>query len=79
MWSHGLNQTLARLGRRDASGVARQESHAKARLKSTDGAAEGRLRHAELRGGAGEIPLPRDSQEGDQVREVSRAIHAFQL
>jgi len=69
MWPHGLNQALARLGRRNAAGVARQKPHAKAGLKCTDGATEGRLRHAELRGGTGEVPLPRDGQEGDQVRD----------
>ena len=65
MWSHGLNQALARLGRRNAAGAARQEPHAKASLKSTYGAAQGWLRHAKLSGGASEVPLPRDCKEGN--------------
>ncbi len=66
--SHGLNEALASLSRRDAAGTARQEPHAQARLKRTDGSAKSGLRHADLRGGAGEVPLSRYRQEGDQVR-----------
>jgi hypothetical protein len=65
MRPHGLHEALARLGQRDAAGAARQKSHAETRLKRTDCAAKGRLRHADLSGSAGEASFPRYGQQSD--------------
>ena len=60
-------QALARLGRRDAARVADQKPQSQPGFKVPNDAAEGWLRHAELRCSPRKAPLPRDRQEGDQV------------
>ena len=66
----GSEETFARLGRRDAARGARQEADAEAGLEAADCLAERRLRHAELRGGAGEAAFARHREEGDEIVEV---------
>ena len=64
------HQPIARFGRRDAAGRARQQAQAEPLLQAAHGLAERRLRHAELRRGAGEALLARDGEEGVEVVEV---------
>ena len=63
----GAEQAFARFRRRDATGGAGQQPQAKPLFETSDGVAQRRLRHAELRGGPGEAALPRDREEGDQI------------
>ncbi len=49
-----LEETFARLSRRNAAGGAGQQAKAATRLEPSDCLAQRRLRHAELRGGPGE-------------------------
>jgi hypothetical protein len=63
-------QPFARFGRRHAAGRARQQPQTESLLQAAHGLAQGRLRHAELRRGAGEALLARDGEEGVEVVEV---------
>ena len=68
--AEGPQQALARLGGRHAARGAGQQPQPEPCLQAADGLAQRRLRHAELRGGPGEAPLPRDREEGEEVVEV---------
>ena len=63
-------QALARRSRRDAAGGPCQQPDAEALLEAAHFVAERRLRHPELRRGAGEAALARDGHEGDEVVDV---------
>lgn len=72
--AHGVEQAIARLGRRDAARGAGQEPKPEPFLEATNGMAEGGLRNAQLRGGFGEAALAPDGQEGQEVVQIC-ALH----
>jgi hypothetical protein len=72
----GVEQAFARLRRRDAARGAGQQPKAEPFLEATNGVAERRLRHAELRCGLRKTALLPDGQEGQQVIQLS-AVHLW--
>src|SRR5581483_4810634 len=68
--AHRVNQAFARFCWRDSARSAGQQPNAKPFLQSTDGVAQRRLRHPELRRRPGEAPLARDSKKGEEIVEV---------
>src|SRR5208337_1890342 len=65
-----LEQPFARLGRRDAARGSGKKPEAESGLEAADRLAQRRLRHAELRSGAGEIPLAGDREKRSQIVQV---------
>ena len=68
--AHGVEQALARLGRRDAARGAGQQPKTEPCLEPADGVTQRRLGNAELRRGPGEAALSRDREEGEQIVKV---------
>jgi hypothetical protein len=73
--SHGLDQALARFGRRDTAGCAGEQPKPQTRFQSADGVAERRLRDTELRCGLGETALTADDHESQKIIEMA-ALHS---
>jgi hypothetical protein len=68
-----LQQSLARLGCRDASAGARQQAHAEPLFQLADRMAESRRRHTQFGGRTREAALARHCQKGHKIR------HGFAL
>ena len=65
----GAEQTLARLGGRDAARGAGEQPKPETRLQLADRVAQRGLRNAELRRRPGEAALPRHGEEREDVVE----------
>ena len=66
-WAHGAQKTFASFRRRDAACRAREQTDSEALFQPSDGVAEGRLRHAELRRGFREAALLCDGDESEKI------------
>ena len=69
--SRGQQQALARLGGRNAARGPGEQTQAEPSLKAAQCLAQGGLRHTELRRRPGEALLPRHSEKGREVVQVS--------
>ena len=67
---HSAEKALARLRGRDAARRTGQETQSQAFFEAADRVAHRRRRYPELRRGAGETPLPRNGEKGEQIVDV---------
>src|SRR6185437_7301930 len=68
--SHGIEEALARLRRRDTTGGAREKANAEPFLEPPHGVTESGGRYTELCGSPGEAAAAGDEQEGLEVVEI---------